>query len=358
TRVSSGPNAGTYFPHGDHLGSLNVLTKATGEAQRLTYLPFGETHTNTGTVDFDPYRFTGQEQDPETGLYYYGARYYNPALGRFISADNLVPDAGDPQTLNRYSYVRNNPINLVDPSGRDSADPEASGDSGDPGGTPTGPDDGVPGPPDSSPNPDFGLPDLAGYDVRNWTEWCDQEGNLRARLDITTIDVDSPPAPAIAPSPSIGPATGQVIERTLTARAPAVSTAADPPGFGSSPGGIGPGVGAPSPSGPLGPTSPALAPKEDPSFRYMREQLTPLATIAEVFHYVKYPAAIAVGIVGIVGFGVVAPAAIGVAAIGYMFTAPTVTTAVTLGYVGFVSLVGAIAVGYAGVRVGLGAMRR
>ena len=118
TRVVGGINAGTYFTHGDHLGSLNVLTNSSGtEVQRLTYLPFGETYSNQGSVDFHSRRYTGQEMDPETGLYFYQARYYNPALGRFISPDAIVPEPGNPQSLNRFSYVENNPVNRVDPSG-------------------------------------------------------------------------------------------------------------------------------------------------------------------------------------------------------------------------------------------------
>lgn len=68
-------------------------------------------------MDFHQRRFTGQEQDPETGLYFYNARYYNPVLGRFISPDSIVPEPGNPQSLNRYSYVENNPVNRIDPSG-------------------------------------------------------------------------------------------------------------------------------------------------------------------------------------------------------------------------------------------------
>ncbi len=64
------------------------------------------------------HKFTGQELDDETGLYYYGARYYDPQLGRFISADTIVQAPFDPQTLNRYSYCRNNPIVYSDPSGQ------------------------------------------------------------------------------------------------------------------------------------------------------------------------------------------------------------------------------------------------
>ncbi|MEW6715768.1 MAG: RHS repeat-associated core domain-containing protein, partial [Nitrospirota bacterium] len=62
-------------------------------------------------------KFTGQEEDAETGLYYYGARYYDPVLGRFVSADSIVQDPFEPQTLNRYSYVINNPLKYVDPNG-------------------------------------------------------------------------------------------------------------------------------------------------------------------------------------------------------------------------------------------------
>ncbi|MBN2086711.1 RHS repeat-associated core domain-containing protein, partial [Candidatus Peregrinibacteria bacterium] len=58
-----------------------------------------------------------QERDEETDLYYYGARYYNPDIGRFTSLDPWSGDIKDPQSLNKYSYVRNNPLKYVDPSG-------------------------------------------------------------------------------------------------------------------------------------------------------------------------------------------------------------------------------------------------
>jgi RHS repeat-associated protein len=57
--------------------------------------------------------FTGREWDPETGLYYYRARYYDPKIGRFISEDPIDFEGG----VNFYSYVENNPVNLVDPEG-------------------------------------------------------------------------------------------------------------------------------------------------------------------------------------------------------------------------------------------------
>ncbi|MBL0350989.1 MAG: RHS repeat-associated core domain-containing protein [Elusimicrobia bacterium] len=60
--------------------------------------------------------FTGHRMDGD-GLIYMKARYYDPGLGRFLTPDSIVQDAFDPQTLNRYTYVRDNPVNLVDPTG-------------------------------------------------------------------------------------------------------------------------------------------------------------------------------------------------------------------------------------------------
>lgn len=67
--------------------------------------------------------FTGQRWDSSIGLYDYGARFYDPALGRFISPDPIVPQPGNPQDLNRYSYVRNNPLKYTDPTGRECVGP-------------------------------------------------------------------------------------------------------------------------------------------------------------------------------------------------------------------------------------------
>ncbi|MGB0911200.1 MAG: RHS repeat-associated core domain-containing protein, partial [Nitrospirales bacterium] len=110
----------SYF-HPDHLGSTSVLTDSHGVSEQdVAYYPYGETRTDTSTttpvLDI-AYKYTGKEQDDSTGLYFYEARYYDPVLGRFISADTIVPDPLDPQTLNRFSYVLNNPLKLIDPSG-------------------------------------------------------------------------------------------------------------------------------------------------------------------------------------------------------------------------------------------------
>jgi len=62
-------------------------------------------------------RFTGQRENATIGLYFYNARYYDPALGRFTQPDTIVPQPGNPGGLNRYSYVLNNPIKYRDPTG-------------------------------------------------------------------------------------------------------------------------------------------------------------------------------------------------------------------------------------------------
>jgi RHS repeat-associated protein len=61
--------------------------------------------------------YTGQRLDNSTGLMYYRARYYAQGLGRFISADTLVPKPENPQSLNRFSYAYNNPVKFTDPTG-------------------------------------------------------------------------------------------------------------------------------------------------------------------------------------------------------------------------------------------------
>ena len=66
----------------------------------------------------------------ELGLLYYNARFYAPGLGRFLSADSIVPDPTNPQSLNRYSYTRNSPLNLIDPTGHRECD--GSNDCSDP----------------------------------------------------------------------------------------------------------------------------------------------------------------------------------------------------------------------------------
>ncbi len=160
--------SGRVFLHGDHLGSVSVVTDNDRRVlSRQDYTPWGE--ARGGDISQTTLDFTGQRKDG-TGLLYYGARYYDPKLGRFLSPDSIVPDGskaalrpltvdfhevsfvvgiaqedtftqlkgfafqvndqdrrqaksdtgpGDPQALNRYSYVLNNPLLHIDPSGHD-----------------------------------------------------------------------------------------------------------------------------------------------------------------------------------------------------------------------------------------------
>jgi RHS repeat-associated protein len=105
-------SAGVTYIHSDHLRSTSVTSGA--QSGDIKYFPYGA--TRSGAVS-TTYKFTGQRLDDSTGLYYYGARYYDPALGRFVQADSIVPNPGNPQALNRYSYVLNNPLRFIDPTG-------------------------------------------------------------------------------------------------------------------------------------------------------------------------------------------------------------------------------------------------
>jgi RHS repeat-associated protein len=139
----------------DDLGSVRVMTDVSGDIiSRHDYLPFGEEvlagggrpgGDGFGVVDTASERFTGKERDVESGLDYFGARYFGASLGRFASPDpynfalieqNMraggLPDAAafafsqgyieNPQNWNKYAYVRNNPLTFTDPTGAGTED--------------------------------------------------------------------------------------------------------------------------------------------------------------------------------------------------------------------------------------------
>jgi RHS repeat-associated protein len=121
--------AGTHFYHQDHLNSTRLITDKNGKViRRYDYAPFGgamgQPNPSRGPFSND-IQFGGHRTDEETGLTYMGARYYDPELARFTSADTLVPDLTNPQSLNRYAYVYNNPISYTDPTGHSPEDSEA-----------------------------------------------------------------------------------------------------------------------------------------------------------------------------------------------------------------------------------------
>ena len=108
----------------DHLGgTIRVLNDSFTALDGMRYKPYGEDR-DTGNALATDRKFTGQTEDEAAGLYWYASRAYDPAIGRFVSPDSIVPEPWNPQSLNRYSYVRNNPLKFVDPSG---LTPEAEG---------------------------------------------------------------------------------------------------------------------------------------------------------------------------------------------------------------------------------------
>jgi RHS repeat-associated protein len=101
---------------GDALGSVRGVTDEAGDlAGAADYAVFGEVRASSGVSTL--FRFTGEQHDAETGFTYLRARYANPALGRFVSADTVQPNAPGTQGYNLYAYVANNPATWVDPSG-------------------------------------------------------------------------------------------------------------------------------------------------------------------------------------------------------------------------------------------------
>jgi RHS repeat-associated protein len=123
------PSAGTQYATSDHLGSPRVITNSVGNVvSRHDYLPFGEeiqsgtggrnSAQGYGGQDSIRQKFTQKERDIDTGLDYFGARYYAPSLGRFTGADNVAySKTEDPQTWNQYAYCRNGPLVRIDPDG-------------------------------------------------------------------------------------------------------------------------------------------------------------------------------------------------------------------------------------------------
>jgi len=152
--ANKGTDQGTYYYHGDHLASSNSITTRTGAVHEyLDYFPYGETWVQekaSETATSMPYKFTSKELDPETGLYSFEHRYYDPKVGRWLTVDppmvrgeyfpkpndmdtdhdyywyvsnnetSKLPGMGgvfNPVNLNVYHYAGLNPVKLVDPDG-------------------------------------------------------------------------------------------------------------------------------------------------------------------------------------------------------------------------------------------------
>jgi RHS repeat-associated protein len=105
------PAGAPFHYHHDALGSTRHLSNQSGQAVAgYAYDAFGAVRWTRGSAGTD-FTFAGEQADPATGLYFLRARYYDPALGRFISGDPCPGDVAQPWTLNRYVYCANNPVN-------------------------------------------------------------------------------------------------------------------------------------------------------------------------------------------------------------------------------------------------------
>ncbi len=131
TSTPPGPDDGLFYVHSDHLGSTSFLSLPNGSKKagsEARYLPFGDYRgtppaTNPSITDRG---YTGHRHNDSLGLVYANARFYVPGVGRFLSADTIVPEPKNPQSYNRYSYVQNDPLNYTDPTGHCRYDDEGN----------------------------------------------------------------------------------------------------------------------------------------------------------------------------------------------------------------------------------------
>ena len=119
-RVAIKRGSTLYHLHGDHLGSTSLTTAGSAVEASRAYYAYGAERSATGDLRTD-HTFTGQKSDA-TGLMYYNARYYDPALGAFVSPDTIVADPEAVIDYNRFLYARGNPLTYTDPTGYDPLD--------------------------------------------------------------------------------------------------------------------------------------------------------------------------------------------------------------------------------------------
>ena len=118
-----GSSGEVYYYHHDNLGSTRLITDSSGQVvMDQDYLPFGDDLNRPSVLENESsyetgYKYTGQHQEIEIGLYYYGARFYDQRVGRFVSEDSYLGELENPTTQHPYLYVSNSPMKYVDPTG-------------------------------------------------------------------------------------------------------------------------------------------------------------------------------------------------------------------------------------------------
>ena len=111
-RIAMKNNGVVSYLYGDQLGSISAVADTNGNlVSKALYHPWGTTRYSQGTNPTD-YAYTGQMQEDD--IYYYGARWYDPLLGRFMQADTIIPHTQGTQGFDRYAYVNNNPLRYSD----------------------------------------------------------------------------------------------------------------------------------------------------------------------------------------------------------------------------------------------------
>jgi len=120
-REINGSSSTLRYYLGDNIGSTSLLINADGSIySEDDYYPYGKEHCISGACSFMEFKYTGKERDSESGLDYFGARYFASSMGRWVSTDPKgisLRHLLNPQKLNKYTYVLNNPLTLVDPNG-------------------------------------------------------------------------------------------------------------------------------------------------------------------------------------------------------------------------------------------------
>jgi len=154
--ISASSSDSAYY-HVDQVGSTLLVTDRSGKTKEVfAYSPYGGMLREQGTAHKVEVRFSGQELDRSTGQYHFPARFYSPSTGLFLSPDPTISNLYSSGALNPYSYVLNNPVNLIDPSGYDA---EGDGDGRDDSG---GDDDSKPS--GGGCDPSCGHPSTSGPD--------------------------------------------------------------------------------------------------------------------------------------------------------------------------------------------------
>ncbi len=199
--VASGGSMETSFLHADYLKSVRLVTDVTGAVvwQERTRA-FGSEAEKLASEPND-YRWTGKPWDEEAGLYYFNARWYDPALERFISEDPLWGNIRDPQSLNRFAYGRNNPFRYADPTGMSTEDCEMAGVDGQAGGG----GEVTPGPIDADSTPAGGEDDSASPPDPNTPNPERQKKESKSSINPASCHTPDPDVPTISTTPPASP---------------------------------------------------------------------------------------------------------------------------------------------------------